>query len=193
MAEFVLVVLTQNEIVAGKTKVFVPGHSTIAPVAVPLLRGIRVAEEFDFHLLELARAEREIPRRDFVAKTLADLSDSKGNLHAAAVADVFEIHKDALSRLRPQKCRVIICAERTDNRLEHQIELTRSGKRAGFLDVRGDGIRKVVGRKRVERRQAAVPLDLVRVFFLEAKHAERCRDDSLFRILGHRRDVEFFI
>ena len=40
---------------------------------------VRMAEELDLHLLELARAEREIPRRDLVAKALADLGDAERN------------------------------------------------------------------------------------------------------------------
>ena len=41
---------------------------------------VRVAEVFDFHLLELAGAEGEIARVDFVPEGLADLGDTEGDL-----------------------------------------------------------------------------------------------------------------
>ena len=91
---------------------------------------VRMAEELDLHLLELARAEREIPRRDFVAKALADLRDAERNPHARAVEHVLEVDEDALGRFRPQEGRVLFAAHRADDRLEHQVELARLGERA---------------------------------------------------------------
>ena len=64
-----------------------------------------MAEELDLHLLELARAEGEVPRRDFVAKTLADLGDAEGNPHPRAVADVLEVDEHALGGLGAEERR----------------------------------------------------------------------------------------
>jgi hypothetical protein len=62
-----------------------------------------MAEELDFHLLELARAEREVARRDLVAETLADLRDAERHADARAVDDVLEVDEDALRRFRPEE------------------------------------------------------------------------------------------
>src|SRR5262249_18200890 len=86
------------------------------------LRGM--AEEFDLHLLEFPRPEREIARRDLIAKTLADLGDSKGNMHPTRVADVLEIEKDTLRRFRPQERRIVLGSHGADDGLEHQIEFS---------------------------------------------------------------------
>ena len=89
-----------------------------------------MAEELDLHLLELARAEREIARRDLVAETLADLGDAERNSHPGAVDDVLEIDEDPLGRLRAQEGRALFAAQGADIRLEHQVEFARLGQRA---------------------------------------------------------------
>ena len=94
-----------------------------------------MAEELDLHLLELARAEGEVPRRDLVAETLADLGDAEGNPHPRAVADVLEVDEDALGRLGAEKRRILFAAQRAGDRLEHQVELPRLGQRAEGLGV----------------------------------------------------------
>src|ERR1041385_8753436 len=43
---------------------------------------IRPDKKFQLHLLELARAEREVARVDFVAKRFSDLADAKRHLLA---------------------------------------------------------------------------------------------------------------
>ena len=91
-----------------------------------------MAEELDLHLLELARAEGEVPRRDLVAKALADLRDAEGNLHPRAVEHVLEVDEDALRRFRPQKGGPLFAAQRADDRLEHQVEFARLGQLALF-------------------------------------------------------------
>ena len=77
-----------------------------------------MAEELDLHLLELATAEREVPRRDFVAKALADLGDAERNLHAGAVEHVLEVDEDALGRFGTKEGRVFFAAQRADDGLE---------------------------------------------------------------------------
>src|SRR5262245_50083976 len=112
--------LAKLQPIAGQAEPLVPCQPAVAPILVPLPRGARMAEELDLHLLKLPRAERKVPRRDFVAEALAHLRNAEWNTHARAIEHVLEIHKDALRRLRPQKCRVLLGAHRPDNRLEHQ-------------------------------------------------------------------------
>ena len=62
-----------------------PGRS--GAISCDLVRSRLVAgrdEVLDLHLLELARAEDEVARRDLVAERLADLRDAKGNLEEGA-------------------------------------------------------------------------------------------------------------
>ena len=73
-----------------------------------------MAEELDLHLLELARAEGEIPRRDLVAKALADLGDAEGDLHPRAVHHVLEVDENALGGFGPQEGRVLFAAQGAD-------------------------------------------------------------------------------
>src|SRR5580700_7313049 len=87
-----------------------------------------MTKELHFHLLELARAEGEVPRRDFVAKTLADLSDAEGNFDARAVANVFEVDEHPLRGFRPQEGGSFLARERSDDCFEHQVEFARLGQ-----------------------------------------------------------------
>ena len=73
-----------------------------------------MAEELDLHLLELARAEGEVARRDLVAEALADLGDAERDADAAAVEDVLEVDEDALGRLGPQEGRLLLAAQGAD-------------------------------------------------------------------------------
>src|SRR5690606_30805334 len=52
-----------------------PLHPPLTPVLEPLLVRARLHEELHLHLLELARPEDEVARRDLVAERLADLRD----------------------------------------------------------------------------------------------------------------------
>ena len=70
--------------------------------AVPLVGLGGRDEELHLHLLELAHAEEEVPRRDLVAEALADLRDAERRLHAQRRRDVLEVDEDALRRLGPQ-------------------------------------------------------------------------------------------
>ena len=122
-----------------------------------------MAEELDLHLLELARAEGEIPRRDLVAEALADLGDAERNPHAGAVEHVLEVDEDALGRFGAQEGRVFLGAQRADDRLEHQVEFARLGERAGLVRVRARAL-STRSLDLGERHRVAVPLDVVRVF-----------------------------
>ena len=57
---------------------------------------IRLDEKFQFHLLELARAEGEIARRDFVAERLADLRDAERDFLPRRFQHIFELRENRL-------------------------------------------------------------------------------------------------
>src|SRR5262249_27002957 len=87
-------------------------------------------EEFHLHLLKLAGAKNEIARSDFVAKRFAGLSDTEWQLDPLGIEHVGKVTENALRRLWPQ----IDCAgcifDRSDESLEHQIELAGFGQLA---------------------------------------------------------------
>ena len=59
-------------------------------------RFVRSYEELKFHLLELARAESEVARIDFIAKGLANLANAKGNFLPRNLEHIFELGEDGL-------------------------------------------------------------------------------------------------
>ena len=78
-------------------------HALRLPVLEPLhVVRARLDEELHLHLLELARAEDEVPGRDLVAERLADLRDAERHLLPRRLLHVQEVHVDALRRLRAQ-------------------------------------------------------------------------------------------
>src|SRR4051812_1732440 len=103
-----------------------------------------MAEELNFHLLKLARPEREVPRSNFVAKTLAHLSDAEWDANSRAIEHVFEIHKYALRRFRAKKRSVLLGAHRADYRLEHEVEFARLSERARLIGFRRENLAQVV-------------------------------------------------
>src|SRR5947209_2838037 len=100
--------LPQPQTLARQAEVGVPLHPAVAPILIPLWRAIGMAEKLDLHLLEFARAEREIPRRDLVTKALAHLGDAERHANAGAIADVAKIDEDALRSLGPQERSVLL-------------------------------------------------------------------------------------
>src|SRR6185312_12968189 len=100
--ELIAVVLAHLQTLTGKSQAAPPAHAFLAPEGVPRVRLARVAEELDLHLLELAAAEGEVPRRHLVAKRLADLGDTERHFHSRRVEDVLELHEDPLRGLGPQ-------------------------------------------------------------------------------------------
>src|SRR5688572_27378270 len=114
----------------------VPAQALFLPVLEPLhvaarrrLR-LRVDEELHLHLLELTRAEDEVPGRDLVAERLADLRDAEWDLLASRLLDVEEVHVDALRRLRAQVDHRRAVLDRPHERLEHEVEHARAAQRA---------------------------------------------------------------
>ena len=91
-------------------------------------------EELQFHLLELAAAEREIARIDLVAERLADLRDAERHLLARHAEDVVELRENDLRGFGAEIGDAGAVLDRADERLEHQIELARLGElvRAAF-------------------------------------------------------------
>ena len=131
--EFISVVVSENEVVAGNTQIDVPLVPAVSPVLVPLPRLIRVAEELHLHLLKLSGPEREVPRRDFIPEALTDLRDSEGNLDSARVDDVLEVDEHALSGFGSEERGIFFVRECSDGGLEHQVEFPRLGQLAGVV------------------------------------------------------------
>src|ERR1051326_364937 len=129
-----------------------------------------MAEELDLHLLELARAEREVAWRDLIAKALAGLRDAERDPDAGAVQHVLEVDEDALGGFGAQKCSPFFTTESTNVRLEHQVELARLGKRAKFLGVRPKHLGKVLDLR--QRNECAIPLQLVDVLGAQIEELE---------------------
>ena len=82
-------------------------------------------EVLHLHLLELERAEDEVPGRDLVAERLADLRDAERRLPPRDLRDVLEVDEDALRGLGAQVGVLPRLLERADSRLEHEVELAR--------------------------------------------------------------------
>ena len=70
--------------------------AAIAPELVPGDRIVGMAEEFELGLLELATAEREVARRDLVAKAGAGVADAERHADARGIDGVLELNEDAL-------------------------------------------------------------------------------------------------
>src|ERR1051325_10759667 len=70
VAQLFLMMLAKLQALASEAELRVPAEPAVAPILVPVNRRLRMAEKLNFHLLELPRAKRKVPGRDFVAKTL---------------------------------------------------------------------------------------------------------------------------
>ena len=192
VGELVGVVLAELELPLGEPKGEIPPPAPVAPVAIPFSRFRRLAEELDLHLLELARAEGEVARRDLVAEALADLADAEGDLHARGVDDVLEVHEDPLGRLRPEEGPVVVVAGNgADPGLEHEVELARSGERARLARIGAEGVGEGhrLGVDRCgERFEPREPLDLLDLAGADAEALERpghgVRQGVVSRLIG---------
>src|SRR5450432_1926435 len=121
MRQLILFMIAESQVAFSHAQRSPPFHAFIFPEFVPLLRFIRMAEPFHFHLLELSRAENKVARRYFVAKTFADLRDTKRDSDARGVDDVFEIKKNSLRGFWAEmNFHGIYCTNFTS---QHQIEL----------------------------------------------------------------------
>ena len=99
-----------------------PVFAVVLPIGEPLKVCSGLAEEFALHLLKLARAEREVARRNLVAEGLAHLAHAEGQLAARGALHIGKVYKNALRSFGPQ----VACAGRilcyADSRFEHQVE-----------------------------------------------------------------------
>ncbi len=129
VGELVGVVCAQAQVVGADAEVDVPALALGEPVLEPVLGFGRRDEELHLHLLELARAEDEVPRRDLVAEGLADLRDAERRLLARELEHVLEVDEDPLRRLRPQVRHRAGLLHRPDRRFEHQVEVAGLGER----------------------------------------------------------------
>src|SRR5579875_1241884 len=102
MRQLLLGVLVQPQVLLADAEAGVPVQAGVDPLLVPLLVGARADEELHLHLLELAGAEDEVPRRDLVAERLADLPDAERDLAPRGLQDVAVVDEDALRCLGPQ-------------------------------------------------------------------------------------------
>ena len=100
--ELLGVVRAHAQVALAEAVAQVPRDSLLDPVREPLRRLGRRDEVLHLHLLELERAEDEVPGRDLVAERLADLRDAERRLAARDLGDVLEVDEDALRGLRPQ-------------------------------------------------------------------------------------------
>src|SRR5213082_1004055 len=99
---------------------------------------IRADEELQFHLFELAGAEGEVSRVDFVPERLAHLCDAEGHLLPRRFEHVLELGEDGLRGFRAEISDALGILDWTDVGLEHQIELLGWCKKAAaFVAVVG--------------------------------------------------------
>ena len=80
----------------------VPAQAPFFPLLEPLEFLAGAYKELHFHLFELAHAEYELTGHDFVAESLAYLSDAERYAHAACLLHVEVVHKYALCGFRTQ-------------------------------------------------------------------------------------------
>src|SRR5439155_25865703 len=102
MRKLAFLMIAQAQAIFGNAQRMPPLHALRLPEFIPFLRFIRMAEPLHLHLLKLARAENEIPRRDFIAKAFSNLRHTEWDFHARGVDDVLEVQEDSLSSFRAQ-------------------------------------------------------------------------------------------
>mmetsp|Transcript_25446 Transcript_25446/g.84160 ORF Transcript_25446/g.84160 Transcript_25446/m.84160 type:complete len:392 (+) Transcript_25446:484-1659(+) len=102
-------------------------------------------EILDLHLLELARAEDEVARSDFIAKSFSNLSDTERNFSPCSLLHILEVDENALSRLRSQVGNRRSVAEGADLSLEHEVEGSRRSERSWLPSCRRWHKRELLG------------------------------------------------
>ena len=100
-----------------------PGPGGLGHAAVDGFDGlVRLDEKLQLHLLELARAEGVIARRNLVPERLAHLRDAERHFLAGRFQHVLELGEDRLRRLGAEVGDVALVGDRTDVSFEHQVE-----------------------------------------------------------------------
>ena len=133
-----LLVVVEAVVFRTHAEVDMPLHAVLLPGGEPLHLRAGTAEEFHFHLLELAHAEDELAGDDLVAEGLSDLGDAERDLHAAGLLHVQVLHEDALGRLGTQVDLVVGGAGVADGSGKHQVELADVGPVRGAGDRADD-------------------------------------------------------
>ena len=128
MRELIPLVRAQAQMVRPDAQVLIPALALLQPVREPFLGLRRRHEVLHLHLLELARAEDEVPGRDLVAKRLAHLRDPERRFLARELEHVLEVDEDPLRRLRAQVRRRSRLLHRPNRGLEHEVEVARLGE-----------------------------------------------------------------
>src|SRR5438067_933067 len=130
MRALVIGVIAEAHLFSRDALLDVPREARFLPLVVEA-RSIGGAREvLHLHLLELARSEDEVARGDLVAERLADLRDPERELLSRRLLDVLEVDEDRLRRFRPEPRDRRGVLDRSDEGLEHQIELPRVRKLA---------------------------------------------------------------
>ena len=117
-------VVTQPQVFGVDVEGIEPIAAVPAPVLEPLKVCTGLAEELEFHLLELTGTEGEVSGRDLVAEGLTDLADTERHLFAGGPLDVLEVDENALRGLGPQVQGGGGVFRDALEGLEHQVELT---------------------------------------------------------------------
>ena len=84
---------------------------------------------FNLHLLKLSRTENKISRRNFIAKRLALLSNSKRQVWIKTINNVLKIGKNSLSGFWTKICNAVFTFSGADARLKHHIKRSRFTQR----------------------------------------------------------------
>src|SRR6266513_2322823 len=130
MGELFLGMLVKAQLLGPDAQAPQPLHALRPPEPEPLEVRAGLHEEWHLRLLELARAEDEVPRRDLIAERLPDLRDTERHLLSRRLQHVQVVDVDALGRLGAQvddRRRVL---HRAHERLEHEVEHARRRERA---------------------------------------------------------------
>src|SRR2546422_7930560 len=112
--------LVEAQLLGPDPELHQPLHALVSPELEPLLVGARLHEELHLHLLELARAKGEVPRRDLVAERLPDLRDAERDLLAGGLEHVrSEEHTSELQSRLQLVCRLLL--EKKKNKIRFLI------------------------------------------------------------------------
>jgi hypothetical protein len=141
VSQLLLRLLVESQVARVDAETREPVEAVVDPLLVRLLVLARAHEIFHLHLLELARAEDEVARRDLVAERLADLRDAERQLAPHGRLHVEEVDEDALRRLGPEVGEgrgVVLRRGRADGCAEHQVEGARLRKFRRFTIRTGE-------------------------------------------------------
>ena len=122
----------------GQPQAFEKFHSVFFEILIKFAVGAFPAEGLVLHLLELDCPESEVPWRDFIAESFADLSYAEGQLGPHGAQDIQIVHILALGIFGPQVDAAGAVVGHTPFGLEHQVELPDIRKVRLSADRTGD-------------------------------------------------------